>query len=201
MDVQQIAHGETQKILDMLGPENIFAILGAILITRTIRGLWYLDKRASFVVAITTAYIVGSLTTYFSIDTAALKQVLGAGFLTAIGSIIAFTAAQWALRFLIEMRHGKPGEKTLLALYFFLSPAPVKIKQKFDGGEVTEEVQHEELTRIGNTWRLDQDRRARHVPVELTVEDMTQFIPPSQRAGENFDPDKTPTPISEKWKD
>ena len=144
---QQVADTST-KILDLIGPEGLLAIAGTIVTVRTIRALWYLDKKASFVINLVVASLIGAGFVYFFKDMATVKAVLGGAFMTAIGSQIAYEGLKWFLAITYE----KTGLESLRALFFFLSPKPIKTKVN---GMTQETPPHEALTVFFDKTRLD----------------------------------------------
>lgn len=189
VDAQAMAAERANQILDMLGPHGIFAIIGTIVMVRILNSLTYTTALCLFITTVVTAVIIGALSTYFNIDGATQKQILGGAFMTAVGSPIAYEVVRWLLRAAMALTRDKPQLfEFFQALYWFLSPKPVEIKVK-NGGDVKEKVKvqpHKGLTDATQFLRMDK-RNA----------DKTQFLPPEERAGENFDPDITQTPNNE----
>ena len=148
MTQQQLAISYSDQILQMIGPHGIFAIIGTILLVRMVRVLWYLDQKQSLCANLLIGSFIGACAVYFFTELSGIKCLLGGAFMTVIGSIIAYELSKFALGFLYE----KTGIETFRALFFFLSPKPIKAKR--EGKEIIHPP-HSELTRIFDATRLD----------------------------------------------
>ena len=132
----------------MIGTHGIVAIVGTIFMVRAVRALWYLDKQQSFIANIIIASVIGAASVYFYAEIHDAKAIIGGAVMTPITSMVAYEI----IKFLLGFAYEKTKIETLRALFFFLSPKP--IKTKVNG--MTEEIPpHSELTRIFEKTRLD----------------------------------------------
>lgn len=190
MDIPQaqMIQDQGQAILDLIGTRNIFSILITTFMVRIYRAAKYREiediKRTVLMYAVGigagTIILTSDITTiatWGADNYVVFIQEIGAGmFLTYFGSILFYELLRWAIKFLIEFRHGKTGEKTLIAFYWFLSPAPAAIKKKVNGVKQSIEIEPDEnLTRMNAT-----------VFKGATPQDKTVFLDPDKRAGENY---------------
>ena len=145
---EDLAQAQAEKVLDMIGPHGIFAIIGSIFMVRLIRVLWYLDKRQSFQVTLITSAFMGAASAYFSAEAVTVKYVAGGSFMALVGTPIVFAILTWGIGF--AYAHLK--WEILVRLYFFLSPRPMKVKK---GGIVQVVDPDEGLTQFFDNARLD----------------------------------------------
>jgi len=131
---EKIAQDQFTKILEMIGPHGVFAIVGTIIMVRFIRVLWYLDRKDAFITTLVTAAIFGTGSSYFAIDDATVKQILGGGFFAMVAAIPTFIAIKMALTWSYQ----KTGAEILRVMFFFISPRPLKIKKA--GGKKGETI-------------------------------------------------------------
>ena len=134
-----------QQILELFGPRNILSILIVNLMVRMYRARKWRSKKETSRKVILYSIFIGAGTIILTTDIATVgsrlifAQQIGAGiFLTYFGSMLFYEILRWGIRFAIELRHKRPGEKTLISLYWFLNPSPPKIKRKIVGGGTQE---------------------------------------------------------------
>lgn len=145
---EQLALTQSEKILNMIGPHGIFAIIGSIFLVRTIRVLWYLDKQKSFVANCLVSGLVGSGAVYFFVDVHDPRSIMGGAFMTIIGSMVAYEL----LKFFLGVAFEKTGSELFRIAFFFLSPKPIKTKKN----GVKEEIPpNPTLTQFFDKTRLD----------------------------------------------
>lgn len=148
-DVQDVAVEQGRELLNMIGPHGLYAILGAIFVFRVIRVGFYLDKQESIIGGCLTSAVIGSLTTYFYVDGATVKEIAGGAVMTIIGTIVVYEASKAVLALL----YGWLGWSVFIHLYYFLCPRPVKVKR--EGKEI--KVQNHGLTEFFDRARLDKE--------------------------------------------
>jgi len=148
MSQEQVALSHVDQMLNMVGSHGIFAIIGSIVVIRALRALWYMEKRESFVLSVFVSALIGAGSVYFYAEIHDLRAILGGAFMTPIGSMIAYEVIKWAIAALYE----KTGMETLRALFFFLSPKPMRHKKD---GIRWETPPHSDLTRLFEKTRLD----------------------------------------------
>jgi hypothetical protein len=146
---EQMAIDQASRILDMIGPHGIFAIIGVIIVVRAIRVLWYFEKRPLFALNIIVSSVIGALSVYFFTDLQTPKAISGGAFMTIIGSMVAYESLKWAIGFAYQHLQWD----ILITLYFFLSPQTVKVKGK--DGEVYQVEPDEGLTTFFDKARID----------------------------------------------
>jgi len=162
-NLEQATIGQGTQILDMIGPEGLFAILATIVWVRIIKNFFYMDKGTSFFVTVLVSVVIGSLAVYYGFDSPTVKQISGGAFMTLVGAPIAYELIRWSLKLGMEFRYEKPGFKTLQAMYFFITPKPIKIKRKNSKKEkvVVEVEPHSALTKFFRRSRVKNGMRFR----------------------------------------
>lgn len=209
---QHIATDQTTKILDMIGPHGLFAIIGTIFFMRFIASLTYFGKAVLFVLTLGVAGVFGGLSVYYTMEAPSPKQIQAGAFITAVASPVAYELSKLGLRAMIALNYGKPLEEVFIAAYWFLSPKPIELKQKGNKQKLTIQP-HKGLTDATQFTRVD--KRVKHKKVDFDVtshEDGTIFSVPDcrfrycptqelcrqQGCISKLDLDKTPTPKSPK---
>ena len=198
-EIQQVTANHWDQLLSMIGPQGIFAILGTIFIVRLFASFAYWSRFSLIVSTVITAIIIGALTIYFTTVNPSNKELLGGSFITVIGSIVFYEIVRGLLKGLISYNRGRRIGEFFQALYWFISPKSIEIKEKTDSGEKKKVVipPHEGLTDATEFMRFDKKRaRSRQEGYDIDYEDdvptiprdsdPTLYIPPSERAGEKF---------------
>lgn len=151
-DTTEVANEALDDILQMLGPEGLFAVAGSIAVMRTIRAGLYLSKAASFIVAPTVSLVIGAGSVYFLIDDATNKMILGGGFITIIATMISYDIIKIALTLLYQWTKWRAFQY----IYFFICPTPMKVKR--DGKVIEVQQPSESLTKFMD-WRNPEKTR------------------------------------------
>lgn len=153
MPPEAMAQEQAGRLLDMIGPQGVYAILGAIFMTRLARVFCYMGKKQAAATAIFMSALVGAATMYFYTDGATSKDILGGAAMTPVGAIATYELMKFALGVAYE----KLGWEVLIIAFFFLSPRPVKRKAK-DGKEIVAPP-NPTLTQFFEKARLDKERQ------------------------------------------
>ena len=114
-----------QQLLDAIGPQGLFAVLGSIAVMRVIRARFYMTKTQAFIAAPVVSALIGAGCMYFMTDNPTTKSILGGAFVTIIATMLAYDLIKIALTVL----YAKTKWDVFRFIFFFVSPKPVKIEK------------------------------------------------------------------------
>ena len=144
------------QLMQLFGVHGVFAMLATIFLVRLIGLTFYLERRSMVISMLITGSIVGSLCVYYLADLEAnFKNISGGAFMTVLGAPMLYHTLKWVTALAYE----KTKLKTFSAMYFFLTPKPIKLLRKNGSGvkEVVYEPPHEGLTQMMGWKRVDKE--------------------------------------------
>ena len=156
------------QLMQLFGVHGVFAMLATIFLVRLIGQTWYLERRGMVVSMLITGSIVGSLCVYYLTDLSGFKNISGGAFMTVLGAPMLYHTLKWVTALAYE----KTKLKTFSAMYFFLTPKPIKLLRKNGSGvkEVVYEPPHEGLTQMMGWKRVDKEMEKNPPPEDTNRE-------------------------------
>jgi len=128
-------------ILSAVGPHGLFAILGTMALVRVIMAGRYLAGAQAFLVMGVIASVIGMGSVYWLANVDSIKAILGGAFITPIGTLITVET----LKALFGSLYIHTGKEVFRALFFLVSPKPIKRKQ---GNTVVKIPPHPTMTQF-----------------------------------------------------
>lgn len=173
------------QIIQLVGVHGFFAMLATIMTVRFISLGWYLEKRDMILSMVISSSIIGSLCVYYFTDFTDLKHLSGGAFMTIFGTPMLYHF----LKFVTALAYEKTKLKTFAAIYFFLTPKPIKVVKKQGDKKIVEyEPPHAELTQMMDWARMDKpkvepDEHEQDTGQDITpTPDATRVMSPSEIA-------------------
>ena len=166
------------QIIQLVGVHGFFAMLATIVTVRFIGIGWYLEKRGMIVSMAASGAVLGALSVYYFTDLTGFKNLSGGSFMAVFGTPMLYHL----LKFLTSLAYEKTKYKTFAAIYFFLTPKPIKVVRKEGNGKkVCYEPPHSELTQMLDWARIDKKIRP-HVEEIDEHEEVTRVMTEEEKA-------------------
>ena len=133
------------QIITLVGVHGFFAMLASIMTVRFITIGWNPGKRVKIICMVICSSALGAACVYYFTDAVTFKALSSGAFVCVFGTPMLYEL----LKFITTLAYEKTKLNTFKAMYFFLTPKPLKIVRKQDGKKtVVYEPPHEDLTQM-----------------------------------------------------